>query len=300
MKRFICFGLLVLGSAAAASAQYYFDYPRFSRFEAGAFAFGWRSMENGQTVYSDAWYDRLLIMVHEQTLISSRPSIGAGAGLSFALYFNKSLGVEVLLETSASALKTSADIAAAWTWADNRVIRQNASWPGTGRFSSTRISLNAVNRFSNLRRDWMVSGGLTAFRNGFSSDSWFGFGVTKMTEDGQTQLMDILKVGLRVPKTSWWALGLDLGIGYKHKLSERIGLKAEVRIFFCPARTVSWTFVQGTYNGVFYGQILNEPFGQDSVDFVTGAGTLSPFTIKPSSLRIGLGVSWSSAPVIEY
>ena len=41
--------------------------------------------------------------------------------------------------------------------------------------------------------------------------------------------MDILKVGLRVPKTSWWALGVDFGIGYTHKLSERIGIKAEIR-----------------------------------------------------------------------
>lgn len=300
MRRFVCFGLLILGFAAAASAQYYFDYPKYSRFEAGAFVFGWRSMDNGQTKYTDSWHDRLLVSVYEQTLISSTPSLGAGAGLSFSLYLNKSLGIELLLETSASGLKTTADMYAAWTWADNRMIRHTVSWPGTGRFSSTRISVNAVNRFSNLRRDWSISGGLTAFRNGFSSDSWFGFGVSKLSEDGQTQLMDMLKVGLRVPKTSWWALGFDLGLGYKHKISERVGLKAEVRVFFCPAKTVSWSFVQGTYDGVFYGQIVDESFGSDSVDFVTGAGTLSAFTIKPSYLRIGFGVSWSSTPVVDY
>jgi opacity protein-like surface antigen len=300
MKRFLCFVLPLLCFAPIASAQYYFDYPKYSRLEASAFAFGWQSLENGQTTYMDSWRDRLLLGVIERTLISSKPSPGAGAGVSFAFYFNRNLGIEMLMEASASEVKTEAEMFASWTWADNRLIRQTASWPGTGRFSSARISLNVAGRIPGLRRDWTASAGLTAFRNVFSSDSWFGFGISKLSEDGQNQLIDIFKIGLRVPQTTWWALGLDLGLGVKHKLSDRIGLKAEVRAFFCPAKTVSWSFVQGIYDGVFYGQLLGEPFGQDSVDIVTGAGTLSPFTVKPSSLRIGLGLSWASVSVVEY
>jgi opacity protein-like surface antigen len=300
MKRAICFCLLILAAAGTAAAQYYFDYPKYSRFEAGIFGFGWRAAKNGNTDYSDSWRDRLLLRVYEQTLISSKPSLGAGAGASFALYFNRTLGIEVLLETSSSSLSTAADSTDGWTWEDLRTIRHEASWPGSGRLDSTRISLNVANRFSNLRRAWTLSGGLAAFRNTFSADSWFGFGVSKMSDDGQFQLMDILKVGLRVPQTSWWALGADLGAGLTLKLSDRLGLKVEARGFYCPLKMMSWSFVQGSYDGVFYGQIRGEPFGADSVEFVTNAGTLSTFDIKASCLRLGIGLTWSSVPVVEY
>jgi hypothetical protein len=300
MKRAICFFLLLLAAAGTAAAQYYFDYPKYSRFEAGIFAFGWRPMNSGPTTYADSWHDRLLLSVYESTLISQKTSIGAGAGASFGLFFNRTLGTEVLVETSASDLKTTAGMSAFWTWADRRFIQQDAAWPGTGRLKTTKIALNIVNRFSNLRRAWTVSGGLTAFRNTFSAESWFGFGVSKMSDDGQFQLMDILKVGLRVPETRWWALGADLGAGLTLKLSERLGLKLEVRGFYCPLKGVSWSFVQGRYDGVFYGQILGEPFGEDSVEFVTNAGTLSTFDVKPSSFRLGIGLTWSSVPIVEY
>jgi hypothetical protein len=121
-----------------------------------------------------------------------------------------------------------------------------------------------------------------------------------MSEDGEYQLMDMLKVGLRVPKTSWWAAGADFGFGWTHKLSDRLGLKIELRGFFCPAKVLTWAFVQGKYDGVFYGQIVGEPFGEDSVAFVTKARTLSSFDVKPSSLRLGVGLTWVSAPVVEY
>jgi hypothetical protein len=300
MKRSAGFLLLFLAATTAVSAQYYFDYPKFARFEAGLYAFGWLPLNPGATAYADSWYDRLLISVYENTRISQTAAVGGGAGASFSLFFNRTVGIELLAEAATAKLTTTADMTAGWTWADRRMIRQEATWPGTGRLEMTRIALNLVNRFDNLVRTWSVSGGLAVHRPSFSADSWFGFGVSKMTEDGGSQLMDMLKVGLRIPKTSWWALGADLGFGWTHKLSDRIGLKLEIRGFFCPSRTLTWTFVQGLYDGVFYGQIVDEPFGEDSVAFVTRAETLSSFVVKPSSLRLGVGLTWASAPVVQY
>ena len=300
MRRLLVLGAFLLLSASAASAQYYFDYPKFARFEAGVFIFGGQALNNGRTDYADSWHDRLLVSVFERTIITQKSSLGGGAGLFFAFFFNRTLGAELLLESSGSPLKTAAEMSASWMWADNRQVRHSAAWPGTGRLSTTRISFNLVTRIPGRFRDLTFSGGVTVFRNAYTADSWFGFGVSKLSEDGSLQLMDILKVGLSVPKTAWGALGVDFGIGYTHKLSERIGIKAEIRGFLCPTRTVSWTFVEGLYDGEFYGQIRNEPFGDDSVAFVTKAQTLSRFTVKPSSVRLGIGLTWSSAPVVEY
>jgi len=300
MRRLLWIGAFLLVSAPTASAQYYFDYPKYARFETGVFVFGGQALNNGRTNYSDSWHDRLLVSVFEKTIITQKSSLGGGAGLFFGFFFNRTLGAELLLESSASPLKTTAEMSASWMWADYRNVKHSATWLGTGRLSTTRISFNLVNRFPGRFRDLTFSGGVTAFRHAFTADSWFGFGVSKLSEDGQFQLMDILKVGLRLPKTAWWALGIDFGIGYTHKLSERIGIKAEIRGFMCPAKTVSWTFVEGLYDGEFYGQMRDEPFGKDSVAFVTKARTLSGFAVKPSSVRLGLGLTWSSAPVVEY
>jgi opacity protein-like surface antigen len=300
MKRIIWLGLVLLGASASASAQYYFDYPKYERFEVCVFLSGWLPLQSGLTTYSDFWHDRLLLSVLEETAITVKPAVGPGAGASFAFYFNRTFGIQAILETSSSGLNTTAEATMAWTWADMRNVRQQALWTGTGRLAETPVSLDAVIKVKKPFWAWTVSGGPTAFRTSFTADSWFCFGVSKMSEDEQFQLVDGLKVGLTIPRTSWWALGLNLGLGAAFRLSDRLGLKIEARYYYCPEKIVSWSFVQGVYDGIFYGEILGEPFGEDSVAFVTKAGTLSALAIAPSSLRLGIGLAWTSTPVIEY
>jgi len=290
--------VFVLLTAVPARSQYFFDYPKYRKFEASVFVYAWRPMNFVPSTYADAWHDRLLLSVSEQTEITGRP-FGLGAGGSAAFFFDRTWGIQVMAETASAAVTTSADVRMDWTWADNRSIRERASWPGTGRLTSVPLSLNAVFRVSSFFHSWTFSGGITSFRTRFEASSWFAFGVSKMNPDESAQLMDALKVGLRVPPRAWWSRGVNFGIGYAFDVSDRLALKLEVRGYYSPPLDLRWTFVQGLYDGYFYGELRGEPFLASSVDFVTQAKTLSDVRVRPSSLRLSVGLAWSSRPVVE-
>ncbi len=290
-KSTVLLALLVL-MAARASAQYYFDYPTYKKYELGVFGGAALSLIKGTTVYSDQWNDLKLTYVVERTDIGLNSKAAFHFGGFFGYFFNPNIGLELDFEYLTTSVPTTAQASFHWAWSDGRSFIKDATWSGTGRLTSFPLSLNLVLRSEPGRSQWSLSGGVTYFHNAFRSESFFGYGISTLSEDGQWQYLDFLRVGLRIPKTSWAVLGLNLGVGLSFKISDRIGIKAEARYFLCPEKKFTWEFVKGFYDGIFYPYIKNIDFGDGDIELITEGPNpkMAPsLKLNPSFFRLSIG-----------
>jgi len=290
---------LVLLSAPAA-AQYYFDYPTYKKFEICVFSGTSLPLIRGATTYDDRWNDRLLTFVHETTHIHIKSNLGLIFGGCFSFFFGPNFGIQLAADYMTASIPNTADFEFFWIWSDGRQPEENVQWKGTGRLESAPLSLNLVFRGDLGRHEWFISAGPSHYKNTFSSESFFGFGISTLTEDKSQQLVDALKIGLTIPQASWTTWGFNGGGGIHYKLSERMGLKAEIRYFFCPKKSFSWEFIKGLYDGVFFSKDYKElrnqkfPYYEDESDLVAiskNMTKLKPF--NPSSVRFALGIVFS-------
>jgi len=150
------------------------------------------------------------------------------------------------------------------------------------------LSLNLAARTGTGRIEGAFSGGLTVFRNTFRADTIFGYGITKtepvfLDPDWVLiQYVDALPVGLRIPTTSWKALGADLGAALNVMANDRFAIRIEARYFSCPTKTVAWSFVYGSYDGMFAPDIKGQPFGVIEAADLARSGKTFKLPVNPS------------------
>ncbi len=298
MKRhMIALAACILALSGAAAAQPLLsDAPHRLPFEISFYGGFSLSQIKGTTNYQDQWGWNLLRNVNEQTAIATSAKAGYAAGGELAFYFTPNFGIQALFSYTKMNVPNSADCTFAWTWNDGSSYTQTATWPGTGSFSSTPLSLDLIGRVSTGRLDGTFSAGVTLFMNSFTQNSSMGYGITTITQntDGTyTQSVDALKVGLTFsgwPTLKKTMVGANIGAGLTYMLSDSIGIRADVRYYYCPAAVLTWNFVLGTYDGVFFGDITNEPFDNSDVQLLQETSNSFTMRINPSFLHLTLGL----------
>jgi hypothetical protein len=297
MKKYTVIALaLALGLSAMAAAQPILrDAPRTPPFEFSLFGGIGLSQIKGTTNYQDQWYYNLLTSVTEQTAIATNAKRGYGGGGSLAYYFSPNFGLQVLFGYMKADIPNTAVCDFGWTWSDGTSFAKTGTWPGTGSFSSMPLSLDLVGKFGGGVFEALFSAGVTMFMNTFEQNSFFGYGVTRIqynADSTYTQYVDALKVGLKIPNGTLKrnAYGFNFGAGFTFNISDMIGIRADARYYYCPEQTVTWDFVLGNYDGIFFGDIKAEPFADADVQLLQDLGKTFAMTVNPSFIQISLGL----------
>lgn len=299
-QRAILFAGLLLAATAAASAQPLFsDAPGHRAWEIGLYGGISLSQIKGSTIYADQWGNfQQLRTVNERTAIATNAKTGFAAGGFVTYYFSPGFGLQGAIGYAKSDVPNTAACAFSWSWADGSSYSQTGNWAGTGSLRSIPISLNIVARFGRGALAGYFAAGPTAFLNSFTADSFFGYGITTLRQNADntfTQYIDALKVGLTIPNTAMkkTIYGANFGAGATLRISDALGLRADVRYYYCPESDLTWSFVNGTYDGAFFGEILGEAFG--AADAALLKQTANTFTIRinPSLIHVSLGLVFS-------
>ena len=290
---------LALGSATPASAQTEASdapRPRWEfRLTLGLSVPGGAS----DSQYRDEWTQDLLSKVVDLgTITALSPSAFSCQGTA-SYFLSERFGVQVGLGIYSESLTSSSDFGINYT-KSGTFGSKSASWPGTGRLTSIPLSLNAVYRRAGAKWSFYASAGPALYFNSYRADSMSGFGVSDTVRvrvfvppnwvETVIQELDALPVPLAVPATTWVKLGYNIGGGADFSLGEQWALTAEIRYFKCPARDFEWTWTPGAYNGIM-GVLTDWPF--TAVNAVYAAAHTTPTTVRPSALRIAVGVKLS-------
>ena len=283
---------LLLMAAGTASAQYYFDYPTYKKFEVGlgvgaAFSFG-TTMS-----YRDHWSDRLLASVTEASTISLKAKPGLSFGFHVSYFLTPKIGIRLEIGSQRSDIAALTGFTFNWAWTDGRSFQNKRTWEGTGRTTTFPVGLDFIWKREFGRHEGFFAGGISCYRHSFWAESSFGYGITQMSADGTEQYIDALRVGLAIPKISWTSFGFNLGLGLIIKLSGFTGIRIEGGYWFSPKKRAALQFVKGNYDGVFFGAIKEIDFNDGDILLLTaGSNPKTPtgLSLNPSFVRCAIGL----------
>jgi hypothetical protein len=256
---------------------------------------------DGQSNYTRTWSFYWVDSVTETTNITGK-SPGAGSiGASFAYFFTPNFGIQLsgeFLLKGKTPMKSHFNYD--YTWYDGDSYNETADWEGTGGLSSIPLSLDLVGRFGDGTIGGSVSAGATLFMNSFEADSAIGLGYSEYSWYWYWypywyywwQDVDALRIPVVIDKTSWTAFGGNFGASLTFKMSDKIGLFLDGRYFLCPAKEFDWSFVTGTYDGIFYDDITDVEIDQDALDYLGVGNNMKPFKVNPSFFRIAAGIKF--------
>ena len=94
---------------------------------------------------------------------------------------------------------------------------------------------------------------------------------------------------IEIPSTTWTTIGANLGAGLDIETSPTTSLRVDVRYYYCPAKSLDWSFVQKTYDGMFYNDINDRPFGQADLDELAARGRAFALKVNPSFFQFSVG-----------
>jgi opacity protein-like surface antigen len=294
MKKSLLGALLVLALAGLSMAQSYQPQFEFSIF--GGYAL---TNVRGATAYSDTYssYFGYFDPINESTTIDLKSKNGLFFGGSISYFFSPSIG----LQLSAGFLNSDVPNTSTVSYSRHNTLNgqtytDDFAFTGTGTFSSIPISLNLVARFGNDRLSGYLSGGPTLYLNSYEGVSSFGFGIYDYSAEYiypylyLTDYVDVLQVGLEIPKTSWTGFGGNIGAGVTFNFSPSVGLTLDARYYLCPAKDLPWNFQLGDYDGLL-NTLTGYSFTQDDVDYVLGVSDFMT-RINPSFFKITAGISF--------
>jgi hypothetical protein len=293
MKKSLLGALLVLGLAGLTMAQSY--QPQFELSLYGGYAL---TSVRGTTAYSDTYssYFGYFDPINESTTIDLKSKNGIFFGGSLSYFFSSNIGLQLSVGyLNSDVPNTSTVDYSRHDTLNGQTYSDSFSWTGTGTLSTIPISLNLVARFGSDRLSAYVSGGPTLYLNSYEATSSFGYGIYDYSVTYiypnlyYTDYIDMLQVGLEIPKTSWTGFGGDLGAGVTFLLSPSIGLSLDARYYLCAAKELPWKFQLGDYNGVL-NTLSGYSFTQDDADYVTGLTALTT-KVNPSFFTLTAGLS---------
>lgn len=291
---FLSVGLTTLFAAASSAPQ----TPRkYAKFEIGLWGGVAMARTLGATTYQDTWSSLLQTTISERTAIDVRARDSARFGGSFTYFFHPHTGFQFLTGYSRGDAPNSSRLDFTWTAADGTTDRRSMdNSDTTGRLRVIPLCLNFVERLTFGLWNFEFSVGAAHYWNEIEQRTVFGYTVAKISvavpepDEILKQDIDALAVGLTIPKKAWTAWGADLGVGMNIQTGRLFGLKAEVRYFYCPEKTLLWTPRTGAYDGIFSTAFRGEPFDEDSAAALSQAGHDFELKVKPSFVQIAVGI----------
>ena len=250
----------------------------------------------GTTYYQDSWSSFSLDNITEKTAIESRAKNGLDVGATITYFMTPHFGLKLLAGYATADVPNGASFDFGWTWSDGSSGQTKKDWSGAGRLTRIPVSLDLAAKVGFGRLAAEFAGGITYFRNTLNADSIFGYGVTKIFSSYVApdwvagQYLDALPVGLRIQDRTWFALGANIGGSLNFRVTKTIGLSASARYFYCPRKNLNWDFVLGTYNGVFFDDIKDEPFTDNDASYLVQNNDTFGLNVDPSFFQVSLGI----------
>jgi hypothetical protein len=276
---------LLAARALTFAAQ---ETPR-NRVEVSLFAGYGKSMAEVGSAYHNEWStpggER--IAEDDNMALAPAPALYAGGFCSF--FIGRNIGIQAGFGYLRSPLSGQ-------TQFEMRALvgpyaGRGNSWKGKGEITAVPLCLNVVGRVGTSGFQAFASGGIAYFLNSFLADSSAGAG-TFIKLDFGTEMVTAFKVPVTVADTTWSSFGADIGGGFDVKIGETLALTAEARFFYCPARTLRWTWTDGVVDDL--GQNI---FSRESAQ-LAGQRTTA-LHIHPSFFQISAGLKFFLPGVIR-
>lgn len=244
------------------------------------------------SAYSAEWIAYELESLRADTRISAKSGNALDLGISLAYFFMPNLGLQVSGGYFDPELATNADFLFQWKLKGQPAVEDSRAWPGSGRLRTSPLSLDVVGRFSLGPVALSASGGATLFLNSFDASSFAGLGASfvDLWWVWIDQYVDAFQIPLRIERTSWSALGGNLGLSLDVRIAGPMSLTLDGRYFLCPSKDFAWTWRAGTYTG------LNNPQGYFSEwefsdsDLAESQAATTRLRINPSFWAVTAGL----------
>jgi hypothetical protein len=242
-----------------------------------------KSGAEGLSLYRNGWRatDLSLIVEDNRFELYSRAAIFGGGFCSF--FFKQRIGVQAGFGYLKSQMKGET----LFTLTDprNTAASRQDRWPARGEITAVPLCLNLIGRVGGERVQGFASIGASLFLNSFFAAVPAGIS-SQISSDGPVNAFEIPTA---VPDETWVSFGGNIGAGIDYKLGPSAALTAEVRYFFCPAKSFHWRWQPGEYAGL----------GQDHVRLVFGQeqarqaeARTTALNVRPSFVQISAGVKF--------
>lgn len=279
--------LILLAFSLAALAQNEF-LPRFELHAVGGYGL---SQIKGDSIYSYKWSYELLQSVKEDTLVSMKAEGGLFLTGGASFFFHPNFGIQIGGGYFSSNVPNTGSFTFAWqSTEDPSVITEEATWDGDGKMTAIPLFLNIVGKFRLDRVNVFLTAGPTLYFNSFESNSYVGFGdsYTKIIEPYLYQWVDAFQIPVSIPKTTWKSFGANFGLGIDFEVSPGVAITAEGRYFLIPKENLTWQWIPGTYDSIFYDSFTGWEYSED--DLADYQKMMTTLVVKPSFFSFSLGI----------
>ena len=242
--------------------------------------------------YGRTWSLQFLDPVEETTAIAFSQKSSAAFSASGAFFWSSHFGIQLGLGYFGPKTSAASDWNLTWHWTDtNETFTEQGALPSAGgRLRSIPIFLNFAARYTVGPVEILVTGGPALYLNSIEADSFGLYSDSQFNTYwwGWEQTLDAFTIPLVLDK-KWTSLGFNAGLGVSVPISRGLAVSAEARYFACPAKSLNWTWTQGSYNGLF-GEISGYSFGGASAA-IAGPATTA-LSVNPSFAAIMGGLSY--------
>lgn len=239
------------------------------------------------TRYTDIWVAPVSGQVRESTEIGFSAERAIAFSGSVTYFIKSTVGIQFAAGAFTSSLPNMAEMTLEPNLENSSWQALHSSFEGGGKISSIPLSLNIAMLIPVSRFDVLISTGLTIYVNSAQASSAAWWGDYRYDPSEGVELIDVARVDIHIPKTSWVGIGMNLGLGLSYTLVGKLAVFADARYYLCPATDLSWQWPAGTFSGVF-GKIADLTIDPDDAARAT-ARTGSHF-INPSSFAASAGL----------
>jgi len=257
-------------------------------------AFGGFSLAQtkGLSQYTDYWDGQVVSDIEEYADIDYKANNGVAFGGALTYMFGPNFGLEIGAALFSQKIPNST--LAGWDFSfAGYSYGEEYEFSGEGKMTVVPIFLNLVGRFSSGLMDFNLSAGPTLYLNSaeatatglFGDNYWwvetFWWGTVTY------EALDFFPLAAEVPSTKWTSFGFNVGASVDFNLSPMMALFLDVRYFFCPKRDLDWTYLAGTYDGM-WENLYDWEIYQDQADYA--ADLTTPYQVNPSFFAISGGL----------
>jgi hypothetical protein len=239
------------------------------------------------TRYADIWAAPVSGEVRESTEIGFTAKRATAFSGSVTYFIKSTVGIQFAAGAYTSSLPNTAEMTLEPNQENGGWQALHAGFAGEGKISSIPLSLNIALLVPVSRFDLLISTGLTVYANSAQASSAAWWGNFRFDPSESVELIDVARVDIHIPKTSWVGIGMNLGLGLSYTLVGKLAAFAEARYYLCPPTDLSWQWPSGTYSGVF-GKITDMTISPD--DAARAAALTGSHFINPSFFAASAGV----------
>jgi hypothetical protein len=253
-----------------------------------------KALIDGSSFAESHWSMGAFSNIQDETRIKAKADASWLAAGSLSYYFGRQIGIQVQVGSAANEAPPSSVFFFSFTRGGVSTIHRE-TWRGSASFRTLPVSLNLViGRLGGARFQMSVSGGATYFMNSFEAEGFGGVSIYRAWSEllpggghSHYEAVDALKIPVTIAKTTWNAVGGNLGVMATFRFSAAAGLFVEARFFYCPAKSLYWSWTPGTYPGLY--QALDSVAYPVDWAAVQNSRT-SEFTLNPSFYYAGAGI----------